>query len=461
METDGSPSHRIRPLACTAVCVLCLACSVGCNPDAPSDELEALLEPSLVAVEPAVRNQLLEARAQLAQLRESGSPSAVGAAYGSLGEHYHAYDLLEPAAACYRNALRLGADPSRYGYHLAGVYNRQGRLEDAWATLEGANLATPGVAPILARAGELALRRSEPEIAERHFRAALDADPDCATARYGLGEAARANGDLDQAAVHFRATLSQQPQAVQVLYPLGQTLLRLGRQEEANAYLKRAAERRMSVGGRPTCSSPWEEDLAGLTRSIASYLTRGLHHAYSGRHEAALREYEKALDRDAQDPVVRQSMASSLASLGRWPESVVQYREAVRLAPEDADLRRDLGVIAAAAGELGEARTHLSKALELRPGFAAAHFQLGLVSVKQGRLESALHSFGQALDYDPQHPQARLERVKALMQLGRRTQLLDELSNLLDDYPPEDENEVLRLTNLLAAIAQLEQSEER
>lgn len=344
----------------------------ACGPNLPSD-LETPPVPDLTTVEPAVREQLGDARAQLdARLGKRTSTDELAAAFAHMGQLYHAYDLLPEAAACYRNALRLSDGNAQWRYYLGGVYRRQGELDAAAETLAEALRADLDNAPVLLRLGRVELARSRPAEARDAFERALAADPECAAARYGLGEAARAAGDLETAAAEFRRTLEQQPQAAQVLYPLGQTLQRLGREDEAAPYLERSAARRMSVGGRPTCSDPWDEELAGLTRSAAAYLTRGLHASYSGRHEEALSQYRKALEVAPEDPVVRQSLGSALAAQGDVEGALEQYREAVRLAPDDPDLNHDLGFLASRLGHPAEARRHLETALELRPGFEAA-----------------------------------------------------------------------------------------
>ncbi len=358
----------------------------------PAD-LETAPVPDLSAVEPTVREQLGEARSKLdAQLAGRTSTEDLAAAFGRMGQLYHAYDLLPPAAACYRNALRLEAGNARWLYHLGGVYQRQGQPEPAVESLSAALLLVPQSAPVLLRLGRVELARARPGEARGYFERALDADPTCAAARYGWGEAARAEGDLEAAAEHFRQTLAEQPYALQVLYPLGQTLQRLGQKAEAATYLERSAARRMSVGGRPTCPDPWDEELSGFTKSAAAHLTRGLHAAYSGRHEEALGEYRKALAVAPEDPVVRQSLGSALAATGDLPQALEQYREAVRLAPDDPDLNHDVGFLAGRLGHPDEARRHLVKALALRPGFEAAQKRLAALGPEPERPDLREHA---------------------------------------------------------------------
>ena len=440
---EGSPPAL---LLSTALLVL-----FACGPDLPPD-LEIPPLPDLTSVEPTVREQLDDERARLDALleRRTRHPE-LAAAFGRMGQLYNAYELSAPAAACYRNALRLAPSP-QWRYHLGDVYRRQGQLDAAAEVLSEAARELPENAPVRLRLGRLELNRGRPAAARTHFARALAADPECGAARYELGEAARASGDFERAADYFRQTLAEQPYALQVLYPLGQTLLRLGRDEEARGYLTRSAERRVSVGGRPTCPDPWDEELAGMTRSAAAHLTRGLHAAYNGRHEEALAQYRKALALAPEDPVVRQSLGSSLAAIGDQEGALEQYREAVRLAPADPDLHRDLGAVAGRLGRLEEARRHLETALELRPDYLAARLQLAAVAQKGGRFERAVELYTQVLEEESDHRQAWLERARSLIRLGRSVEVTEELGGLLDRKPPQDPAERLHLAVMLGAL---------
>ncbi|MEM7584891.1 MAG: tetratricopeptide repeat protein [Acidobacteriota bacterium] len=446
-------THRLLGSVVLA-CALALACG---EPQPPELEtLETPPTPDLSAVEASVQQQLSEARARLDERQASGAEAAeLAREFGRMGQLYHAYDLLPPAAACYRNALILEPQQPQWLYHLAGVYQRQGQLDASVELLNEALTKAPGNAPVHLRLGRVELARSRPTEARAHFEAALRADPACGAARYGLGEAARAAGDLEGAAEHFRQTLEDQPYAEQVLYPLGQTLLRLGQQEEGQQYLDRSAARRISVGGRPTCGDPWDEELSGLTRSAAAHLTRGLHATYNGRLDDALEEYRKALALAPEDPVVHQSLGSAYVASKQLEKALEHYREAVRLAPSDPGLAHDLGIVASQLGRLDDARESLEKALELQPGLQPARLRLAAIEQRAGRHERAIQLFDQTLAADPSIPRARMQRAISLLQLGRRGEAIEEVGRVVDDEPPTDPTERLQLAMLLATLGDL------
>ena len=56
---------------------------------------------------------------------EAPAAAELGAAFGRLGSHYHAYGLAEPAAACYRNARLLPPEDPRSYYSVARRLERE------------------------------------------------------------------------------------------------------------------------------------------------------------------------------------------------------------------------------------------------------------------------------------------------------------------------------------------------
>ena len=113
----------------------------GCRQPAapPPGDLEEVLHPDLSAVEEVARRQLAEGRSRLERLLAKGADrSDIADAFGGLGELYHAYRLLLPAAACYRNAERLDRESFLWPYYLGVVYQAEGDLDAARRSLERA-----------------------------------------------------------------------------------------------------------------------------------------------------------------------------------------------------------------------------------------------------------------------------------------------------------------------------------
>ncbi|MEO1088183.1 MAG: tetratricopeptide repeat protein, partial [Acidobacteriota bacterium] len=227
------PRRRFVRLACLAFGAAWTAAASGLA-------FEPVSHPVLTTAEPEVRRQLERERQLLdAALTGAGDPAPAdaAAAYGALGETYHAYDLLDAAAGCYRNALAAVPGDPRW-LHLLGVVERlEGRLEEAVERFGAVVEQEPeNKAAWLHRAAvELELGRRD--AARRSAEAVLNLDGESAAAWTTLGRVAQASGDDVLAAERFERALELDPGAKRLHYLAGQARRRAGDLDAARRHL--------------------------------------------------------------------------------------------------------------------------------------------------------------------------------------------------------------------------------
>ena len=95
------------------------------------------------------------------------------------------------------------------------------------------------------------------------------------------------------------------------------------------------------------------------------------------RHEEALEDYRRALDRSPADAQRWPKIAHSLRSLGRLEEAEQAFMEALRLAPDSAESMANLGNLHRDAGRPRKAVVWLSRALAAVPGDHNVQAMLG------------------------------------------------------------------------------------
>jgi tetratricopeptide (TPR) repeat protein len=141
------------------------------------------------------------------------------------------------------------------------------------------------------------------------------------------------------------------PGDYQALGHIGSALSAMGRLGEAESYFRRALE--------------------GLDDPLTHY-NMGLLFALTGRVDEAIREYEKALERDPMYSDARSNLAAAFARRGQLDRAAVELRRLLEHDPENASARTNLGLVLLQQGRRDQARVQLEEALRLNPGMVPA-----------------------------------------------------------------------------------------
>jgi len=167
---------------------------------------------------------------------------------------------------------------------------------------------------------------------------------------------------------------------------VGVALLQAGEREAAARYFEKSLE----------CDPDNEIVRANL----------GLLRGEQGDQADAIEFLERAVEQHPDSVVARDRLARALIAAGRVGEGLEQFRQAVRLSPENAELRANYALALARAGRYVEAESHYRAALEVRPGSAPLHLGLGRLLAQRGDIAGALDHFSQAARFDPELAEA-------------------------------------------------------
>lgn len=177
-------------------------------------------------------------------------------------------------------------------------------------------------------------------------RRALEFDPDNPDVVLKLGRILRTVGRSEEALELFHRYHELVPGDYQGLAHIGGCLSALGRYDEAESYLRRAQ--------------------TGLDDPVTHY-NLGLLLALTGRIDQAVREYEKALERDPMHSDARSNLAAALARQGRLDRASRELERLVGDDPENAVARANLGLVLLQRGQAARARVQLQEAVRLDP----------------------------------------------------------------------------------------------
>jgi len=160
-----------------------------------------------------------------------------------------------------------------------------------------------------------------------------------------------ARGRLEEAVERYERYLALDPDPT-AFDTLGRLLWRSGREEAALVVYERAV-----------LAHPESPDL---------HYNRGVALAMLGRAAGAIAAFERTLELDAERVDARENLAGLYCGAGRFAEGIAQYRAALERSPDDASTLELLVRAHLAAGDPGGARADLERRLVARPDDAAA-----------------------------------------------------------------------------------------
>jgi tetratricopeptide (TPR) repeat protein len=165
---------------------------------------------------------------------------------------------------------------------------------------------------------------------------------------------------------------------------------------------------------------PSQEDLAWW-----EWGNRGLSFSRLGRHEEAIRCYDRVLGAGPREKRSLNNKAVSLNDLGRHAEALKCLAEALELNPGDPGALTNTGITLNHLGRYQEALERLDQALDIAPKATAALTNKGICLDNLGRTDEALRCYDMALAIDRNCQLAWYNKGDALSRLKRFKDAID------------------------------------
>ncbi|MEM7354364.1 MAG: tetratricopeptide repeat protein [Acidobacteriota bacterium] len=404
----------------------------GCTPQTiePPADLEPVAHPDLTAIEEVAREQLEAQRATLeAKLRKTDDRMELAGAFGDMGEHYHAYELLPAAIACYRNAVKLDPGSFLWPYYLGTAQQTAGDLEAASKNLEQAIIHRPDDPAALLRLGEVRLALGDAAGASEPFRMILGDADYVAAAHFGLGRAATAAGDASTAVEHFEKVLAHQPDAGIVHHSLGMALRQADRMDEATAHLEEKGSGEVRAPDRLI------ERIEALAISSGAHLRRGNRALVNGRLDEAAATFRQAVEANPDSAEIRRNLAHVLLRQGQVDRAIEQLTTAAASEPDDVWVHFDLGNAYMSKGFADQAISSFKRAVELDPTLVKGHFNLANALIGRERWQEARPHLDSVLQLEPENDRARYLSAMSSHHSGDNQTAIASLRQLLAEDP--------------------------
>ena len=175
-----------------------------------------------------------------------------------------------------------------------------------------------------------------------------------------------------------------------------------------------------------------------------------------GKHEEAIRYFEKALEIDPKCEMAWSGKGASLDSLGMISDALTCYDKALEIDPRLIYVWNNKGVSLARLSKWDQALKCYEKALEIDPKFFVAWANKADVLERLGRADEAIMCYDRALEIDPEHVPALLGKANFLYNLGRFKDAMACFDKVLE----RNSNNVEVLTMKIACLLELNRPDE-
>ena len=392
------------------------------------------------AHDPAVRGQIANLERRVRSLEDAGAAGLeLAAAVGELGRLYHgvqlldshAFNALESAESCYREAQRLDPSDHRWPYLLGFVAGTRGDHETAVDSYRAVLAIEPDLVPAIQRLAQSEVERGRADEAAALWKRALELRPGFPPALYGLGTLALDRGDAGTATDYLERAVAAEPGAGRGHYSLAMAWRRLGDEDRAARHFAQASHTDFPF------DDPLVRELAYLPAGSTALVQQGLIAVQAGEFAAAATVFARAIEADPANLEARKHLALAHVDAGQFERAEAAYEELLALAPDQAPAHFELAQLLANRGQATEAIRHLTRATELAPDYKQAHYQLALLLDRAGRPTEALERYDRVLALDSDYAEARTRRATALASSGRPAEALEILRTRVAGAPAD------------------------
>lgn len=383
-------------------------------------------------------------------------------AFNNLGVLYHSKGLHAEAADAFLRAIDLdprmqmavrnlelaaadGACDSRLA-SLAGIlaanpddrvaareqarlFRLIGRLAEAAQKLDALIAEDPDDAPALLERGLLEQRVGDLRKAQRWFERASNADEDNTLSRLHLAEVLYQRGQNEQALSVLDTLIALDGTIADAHLLRGFVLGDMGRHEAGMEAARRAAqlnparstaqanlsiERGLGSGSYPVVELPSVTAAAsgGDASNALPRYSLGLAFRQRGYFSESRREFERALDEQEDEQLVRHALAELDLVDGKHESAASGYETLLHVYGERARWRNEHGVAMHQGGQIELAAESYRRALRCDPRHAMAYGNLGVALAELGEQAAAREALQQAASIDPTFVEARLNLAR-------------------------------------------------
>lgn len=210
----------------------------------------------------------------------------------------------------------------------------------------------------------------------------------------------RLNGEPLRAIAAYTDAIGDSPKFGEAYLERADTLSELRRRSEAQRDYARALE---------------------LDESLAStvYVNRGVMHLGAEDYSLAIRDFDRALELDPDDPTTLGNRGLARAQAGDLAGGLLDLDASISISTTNSVTYATRALIRAVSGQHAGSIQDYDRAIQLRPYDSDLLFQRSLVLIESGSLQRALEDLDQAISVAPERARLYVMRSRVRRDLGQ------------------------------------------
>jgi tetratricopeptide (TPR) repeat protein len=377
--------------------------------------------------DPQVRDAVLAAQ------KQAVADPASGTASGHLGMVLQAHALYEPAAQCYRRAIRLEPNEFAWKYYLALTLQQLFQPQQALNALAPALRIRSGYAPAVLKKGELLFQLGRFQESGAAYESLLAQDATSAEALYGAARVKYAQGDVSGAEDFYSRACQAYPKFGGAYYGLALAGRSRGHTTESARNFELA---QIYAVDRPPAEDPVLGQVEELATGVFNHLDQADRLANKGQTEEAAKLTGEMLERDPENLTLMLNLLYLARFTARFDDKVdAVYAKAKRINPELPYIYDYYGAVLARQGKYDAAASALRNAIARKPDAPEPHKLLGGVLEHENRAPEAIEEYQRSLAAEPSDRTIQVKLWFLLVLHGRSREAIPQLAAAL---PIED-----------------------
>ena len=353
------------------------ACEIALRQYPYSNEFMLDKAQALLAQDKAKGALEIVEQVELMQCRDAELYIIKSSALSRLQRHEEAIDLLKTNESCF-------AEKEQYEFSLGACYQSWGRFKDA----------------------------------SRHYRRALQVNPNCEDALYEMAFCLDQQGEIETSVKYYEDFIDHDPFSYLAWHNLGVVYNKINQFDKAVEALEYA--------------TALKEDFA-----LAWY---NLGNCYMNleQYEKAKAAYQTSVDQEP-SPDALVCLGASCEQLELYPSAITHYKAALRMDPECDDALYGIGVCLLDLEHYFESIHYFRKAIDLNRDEESYWIGLASAEYETGNIVAAMEAYDEAADLNAQNPDVWLDWSFSYYDIGDYERAISLITSGIEEVPEDAE----------------------